>query len=137
MATTTTHTGPADTTKALEQAATAAKLGPVTVTTLDHPNGDPVLLFELDPASPTKARTLGRWLERIEVDDAIAGKFRSADSCVRLSIRGRWPGGRLIVVATFDEISEPAQAAVIAAEIERQDVPRLVANLIACENPAG
>ncbi|QYN23162.1 hypothetical protein [Amycolatopsis sp. DSM 110486] len=104
--------------------------GPVTRTWLARLGQDNIPVYNIAPDSPTKARTLLRWLDIVDVIDAIAGKRNATDPLVQLNIRGRLPhGDRVIVTATFDERTETAQTDHIHAVIECQQIRQLVANL--------
>jgi hypothetical protein len=126
-------TGDADEARALMATIDEAGLGPATVSLVRHPDGVEVVMVDLDPASPTKAATLARWLGFITLDTAIAGHFRGTDTALCLALRGHMFGGLVVVVATFDEATEPAQAALIRAELADQNIPRLLAGLAAAE----
>lgn len=120
-----------DRTRALTEMIERSGLGPATVEILPGP--PEVAKVELDATSPHKARTLLRWLDFIDVQDMVAGKFRASDPQVRLNVRGRFPGGDwVIVVAAFDEQSEATRPEIINAAVRggRQH-PRTLLTLLA------
>lgn len=135
----------ADNDDELVAALDAAGLGPVHAAEVrmvgdDGPGGAdrvPVMFVELDATSAGKAHTLGRWLDRIDVVDMVAGKFHATDTELRLNIRGRTPAGPVVVVAAFSERTEPRHTEAIRAQIERQQPRRLVAALAALDNIGG
>src|SRR5437868_2249866 len=114
---------------------TAAGLGPIEVYTTPatgFPDG--VVTAEM---GPDVARRLLRWLEFLDVIDAIAGKYHERDTVLRLTVRGLTPSGApMFVVGRFDDAADPADVALILDQIERQDLPRLLARLADRENGA-
>ncbi|WP_103338752.1 hypothetical protein [Amycolatopsis sp. CA-126428] len=115
-----------------------AGLGPVTVTAPPMPGfPDGVVTVEL-PAGPDVARRLVRWLDFLDVLDAIAGKYHDTDTVQRLILRGLTPSGApLLVIGEFNETTDPAAAELIRDQIEEQDIPGLLADLVAHENRVG
>ncbi|MBE1502683.1 hypothetical protein H4696_009783 [Amycolatopsis lexingtonensis] len=107
-----------------------AGLGPVEVYATPATGiPDGVVTAELPPG-PDVARRLLRWLEFLDVIDAIAGKYHERDTVLRLTVRGLTPSGApIFVVGGFDETTDPAAVALILDQIERQDIARLLASL--------
>jgi hypothetical protein len=120
--------------RAIADMLTGAGLGPIEVyatPVAGLPDG--VVTAEMPPG-PDVARRLLRWLDFVEVIDAIAGKYHERDSVVRLTVRGLTPSGMpLLVVGGFDDA---AAAALILDQIERQDLPRLLTALAGREGDA-
>ncbi|KDN23210.1 hypothetical protein DV20_05695 [Amycolatopsis rifamycinica] len=112
-----------------------AGLGPVEVyatPAAGFPDG--VVTAEL-PAGPDVARRMLRWLDFLDVLDAIAGKYHDVDTVQRLILRGLTPSGALLLlIGNFDETTDPAAAELIRNRIEQQDIPSLLAALAQHEN---
>jgi hypothetical protein len=116
---------------------TEAGLGPIEVyatPAAGFPDG--VVTAEMPPG-PDVARKLLRWLDFVEVIDAIAGKYHEHDSVIRLTVRGLTPSGMpMLVVGGFDGAADPAAVALILDQIERQNLPRLLTALAGRESAA-
>lgn len=111
-----------------------ADLGPTSSVDVKDIHDTEVIIVVLDTVSPRKARTLQRWLTLITAWDMIDGKYDDTDRMARLNVRGQFPGGTpIIVVAPFSEDTEPEQAALIHAHIERQRPHELVRRLAEIE----
>src|SRR3954471_15048953 len=81
----------------------AAGHGPVEVSATPatgFPDG--VVTAEMPPGLDV-ARRLLRWLDFLDVIDAIAGKYHDHDTVLRLTVRGLTPSGMpVLVVGGFD-----------------------------------
>lgn len=115
-----------------------ADLGPVSSAEIRELGNQQVVFVELDGAAGHKAEHLSRWLEAITVVQMVAGKFRDADTTLRLHLRGQDADGRPFSVSMpYDETTETAQIHLIHAEITRQQPHQLVARLAALDTTHG
>lgn len=117
----------------LKTAIEDAGLGPARDVQMVEHDGFVIMKVELDPESPRKARALRRWADRIEICDAISGRYSKRDPYTRLHVRGTYGDGQLIIITClFARQAEVRQVATVAEHI-RHDPQVLIDALIANE----
>lgn len=104
---------------------TSAGLGPIATAI----QAEPGVHVELDATGAEAARVLLRWVDAIQVFDAIAGRWTAADSAVRLIVRGLYPGNPRFPVFVVGQFDDPKHITLIDAQIARQDIPGLLEQL--------